>query len=188
MNKLDYDLDKDAPLEVTTPSYDTAFHGTINIRANSLRINSDNYYYRMDGNFLKGDTFIWPLKDVLAGLELRPNNLGVFAWQEFENSNLYIPLYIYQQSDNDPDHKSAWIYLKALWSREVDEVIWQIVGGENKSSEERTATNGPLDAGHPITIKIPPGSAGLDSIKISAWYRGKWFPNTVRLLRPDNEK
>lgn len=184
LNEFSYDLEKDEDIEVWFPGTDSLFGDTVRIRAFSLKQSAENYYYRMDGYFLQGERFSWPLSEVLAKIGLKAGNIGIYGWQELDRDKRYIPLHIKKPSAPDPVEDSSSLTLQVRWLVRIDNVKWRITEAENQAGEWTFIPRKPVPAARPITIEIPDGPAGPVSINVAALYRNKWSHETLNLIRP----
>ncbi|MCP4568804.1 MAG: hypothetical protein GY841_14600 [FCB group bacterium] len=182
--KLNYDLANETILKVSTPEYDSTSNDTIHIRAYSLRENPNNYYYRMDGYFVRDDILLWPVGDVLEPLELSDKMIGLFGWLGTYEDRLYIPLSVQQQSDSDPTADFSKILLKVRWSVGVEQVKWKIIGDDQQENDWMVIAESSLPPLRPVTIGIPSGPSGPVKIKVAVLRNGSWPSKTIELMRP----
>ena len=70
-----------------------------NLTARSL---SPHIYYRMDGIARVGESFIWPLNEVVGNVQGLSDNIAVFGWSDSQKNMVYVPVAVSGTSQANP--------------------------------------------------------------------------------------
>lgn len=89
---LNYDLQSDQVLYVTSPDLSALDVGKARIVSVQARALPLEKYYRMDAAVFSGSSLAWPMSAVLTPERLAPDAIGVIAWVEKEGKLIFVPV------------------------------------------------------------------------------------------------
>src|SRR5262249_15151626 len=89
---LNYDLQSDQVLYVTSPDLSALDVGKARIVSVQARALPLEKYYRMDAAVFSVSSLAWPMSAVLTPERLAPDAIGVIAWVEKEGKLIFVPV------------------------------------------------------------------------------------------------
>ena len=185
---LHFDWRPDVVMEVSAPNY---AQGAVNIRAVAIPLKT---YYRMDGTVSPKESMRWPIGDVIFPGKLAAQRLGLFGWVGTKSNKTFVPLRVTQKDTTKPAPAIENTYLIVRSSVDVETVLWRhsTATGKrcSKFNDWQEYHDAPVNAGWPVTITLPNGSAqkGNLCLEIAAKERDndEWLSLSIRIWRPSS--
>lgn len=174
-----FPLRRGTKLELTVPGQSRSVH----VRAVAKPA---NVAYEMDAVLAAGSTLTWPVDDVLLPEGLNAKQVGVFAWGNENNHQVFLPVRV-AVSGAEPSPISSTV-LTIRPSFDVQVVKWRLASATNGVCEGpgpwRDAAQEHVDAGQTLNITLPQ-AAGPRCLDVAAQGSdSQWVPISLRLDVP----
>jgi hypothetical protein len=176
---LEYPLQTGTTLELTVPSQSE----TVRVRAIAK---PPNVAYEMDALLSSGSTLVWPVSDVLLPENLGAKQIGVFAWKEKSNRQVFAPVRIIPRGSAHSDGGTVLLSLRPSFDVQVMKWRWAEPNGELCKAAGKWAdvAQVPVDAGQVVSISLPPAK-NLGCIDVAARGSGAdWVTISLRVEMP----
>jgi hypothetical protein len=145
-------------------------------------------YYRMDGRILPGETFLWPLDDVIIHVQsISSADLGLVGYVNESGGNVYIPLQAKSNKVDKNDKNDLHIIFRS--TVDVKLLQYKVLNIKDKNINKEWIPLGFSSqyAGKPIIICPPLTEPGKYWVILSGQekYSGNWIDATICILIPD---
>jgi hypothetical protein len=183
---LNYDLQSDQVLYVTSPDVGALDVGKTRIVAVQAKALPLEKYYRMDATMPPGGTLAWPMSEVLTPERLTPGVIGVVAWLEREGKPIFVPVAV---SPAKPRSITASVTAVFRSSVDLNQFQWRTrPEGSTAQAPEWTslgAGSSSLRAGRPLRFSFElPGGLTLLEIAARAINSDNWQTPRFIIFRP----
>ncbi|MCK4761289.1 MAG: hypothetical protein KAW12_03755 [Candidatus Aminicenantes bacterium] len=170
-----FETKEDEILELTSPVVNDR---PIYIRAVGVKL---KVYYRMDGNLDAGQTFTWPLGDVVFLRKLSSKDICVFGWIGNEMDKIYIPLIVASKLAPVTNDGKIRLYLRT--TVDVKNVLWRAARtyGSLRETSWEDAPESSYRAGKLIKIILP--AKGTEELCVEVAARNQ---KTAKWLKKKN--
>lgn len=175
---LEYPLQTGTTLELTVPGQ----REVVRVRAVAK---PPNIAYEMDALISPGSTLFWPVNDVLLQENLGAKEIGVYAWKEKSNRQVFAPVRIVPSGSAHSDGRTV-LSLRPSFDVQIMKWRWAEPNGELCKAAGKWAdfAQVPVDAGQVLSISLPT-EVNLGCIDVAARGSGAdWVTISLRVEMP----
>lgn len=164
-----YKLEANEVIQIKNPTNSTIF-----IRSSALPLST---YYRMDATIAPGKTLRWEVNEVLNGLQIQSNYLGVYGWSGTEGEKTYLPVKPVSSGTNGSD-RSLYLIIRTRVKAQEAKFRYALTGQNFGNYENLNSPSG----NRPLVVVLPENLNGRYTIEVAAKLESEWIIGQYKFL------